>query len=161
MASYGCLSIQNKSVHQAPVTSHWSFIISFTRHQSPGIQAWIKSPGIPYQSPVIQSPGIQAGIKSPGIYHPVNYARVLVSGHCDGLLVTPTRQQLRVLVSDHCVALRGMFEMYCLFLSGDFKFQVSPKVLYKYSFHALEVLPVARNAKFQPMYPLLEGVTVR
>ena len=29
-----------------------------------------------------------------------------------------------------------------------------------YSFHALEVLPVARNAKFQPMYPLLEGVTV-
>ena len=28
-------------------------------------------------------------------------------------------------------------------------------------FHALEVLPVARNAKFQPIYPLLEGVTVR
>ena len=52
---------------------------------------------------------------------------------------------------------RGMFEMNCLFLSGDFKFQVSPK----YSFHALEVLPVARNAKFQLMYPLLEGVTVR
>ena len=26
-------------------------------------------------------------------------------------------------------ALRGMFEMNCLFLSGDFKFQVSPKVL--------------------------------
>ena len=25
--------------------------------------------------------------------------------------------------------LRGMFEMNCLFLSGDFKFQVSPKVL--------------------------------
>ena len=24
---------------------------------------------------------------------------------------------------------RGMFEMNCLFLSGDFKFQVSPKVL--------------------------------
>ena len=40
--------------------------------------------------------------------------------------------------------LRGMFEMNCLFLSGDFKFQVS----LKYSFHALEVLPVARNAKF-------------
>ena len=39
----------------------------------------------------------------------------------------------------------------------EFKFQVSQK----YSFHALEVLPVARNAKFQPMYPLLEGVTVR
>ena len=45
--------------------------------------------------------------------------------------------------------------MNCLFLSGDFKFQVSPK------FHALEVLPVARNAKFQLMYPLLEGITVR
>ena len=47
--------------------------------------------------------------------------------------------------------------MNCLFLSGDFKFQVTQK----YSFHALEVLPVARNAKFQPMYPRLEGVTVR
>ena len=35
------------------------------------------------------------------------------------------------------------------------------KLAKKYSFHALEVLPVARNAKFQPMYPLLEGVTVR
>ena len=27
------------------------------------------------------------------------------------------------------IGLRGMFEMNCLFLSGDFKFQVSPKVL--------------------------------
>ena len=35
------------------------------------------------------------------------------------------------------------------------------KLAQKYSFHALKVLPVARNAKFQPMYPLLEGVTVR
>ena len=35
------------------------------------------------------------------------------------------------------------------------------KLAQKYTFHALEVLPVARNAKFQPMYPLLEGVTVR
>ena len=35
------------------------------------------------------------------------------------------------------------------------------KLAQKYSFHALEVLPVARNAKFQPMYSLLEGVTVR
>jgi hypothetical protein len=34
------------------------------------------------------------------------------------------------------------------------------KLAQKSSFHALEVLPVARNAKFQPMYPLLEGVTV-
>ena len=35
------------------------------------------------------------------------------------------------------------------------------KLAQKYSFHALEILPVARNAKFQPMYPLLESVTVR
>ena len=35
------------------------------------------------------------------------------------------------------------------------------KLAQKCSFHALEVLPVARNAKFQPMYSLLEGVTVR
>ena len=35
------------------------------------------------------------------------------------------------------------------------------KLAQKYSFHALEVLPVVRNAKFQPMYPFLEGVTVR
>ena len=34
------------------------------------------------------------------------------------------------------------------------------KLAQKHSFHALEVLPVARNAKFQPMYPLLEGITV-
>ena len=31
----------------------------------------------------------------------------------------------------------------------------------KCSFHALDVLTVARNATFQPMYPLPEGVTVR
>ena len=53
--------------------------------------------------------------------------------------------------------LRGMFEMNCLFLSGDFKFQVSPKVLIS----CPRSTPVARNAKFQPMYPLLEDVTVR
>ena len=35
------------------------------------------------------------------------------------------------------------------------------KLAQKYLFHALEVLPVARNAKFQSIYPLLEGVTVR
>ena len=35
------------------------------------------------------------------------------------------------------------------------------KLAKKYWFHALEVLPVARSAKFQPMYSLLEGVTVR
>ena len=34
------------------------------------------------------------------------------------------------------------------------------KLAQKCSFHALEVLSVVRNAKFQPMYPLLEGVTV-
>ena len=53
--------------------------------------------------------------------------------------------------------LRGMFEMNCLFLFETSNF----KLARKYSFHALEVLPVARNAKFQPMYPVLEGVTVR
>ena len=47
--------------------------------------------------------------------------------------------------------------MNCLFLSGHFKFQVNPKVLIS----CLKVLPVAKNAKFQPMNPLLEGVTVR
>ena len=35
------------------------------------------------------------------------------------------------------------------------------KLAQKYPFHALEVLPVVRKAKFQPMYPFLEGVTVR
>jgi hypothetical protein len=35
------------------------------------------------------------------------------------------------------------------------------KLAQKCSFHALEVLPVARNAKFQPIYPLLKVVTVR
>ena len=35
------------------------------------------------------------------------------------------------------------------------------KLAQKCSFHPLEVLPVARIAKFQPMYPLLEGVMVR
>ena len=45
--------------------------------------------------------------------------------------------------------------MNCKFLSGDFKLGQ------KCSFHAPEVLAVARNAKFQPMYPLPEGVTVR
>ena len=47
--------------------------------------------------------------------------------------------------------------MNCLFLSGDFEFQVNPTC----SFHPHEVLPVARKAKFQPIYPLLEGVKVR
>ena len=49
--------------------------------------------------------------------------------------------------------IRGMFEMNCLFYLETSNF----KLAQKYSFHALEVLPVARNAKFQ----LLEGVTVR
>ena len=57
-------------------------------------------------------------------------------------------------------ALRG-FER-CLKWIAYFYLETSNfKLAQKYSFHALEVLPVARNAKFQPMYPLLEGVTVR
>ena len=35
------------------------------------------------------------------------------------------------------------------------------KLAQKCSFHAIEVLPVARNARLQPMYLLPEGVTVR
>ena len=35
------------------------------------------------------------------------------------------------------------------------------KLAQKRSFHAIKRLPVARNAKLQPMYPLFEGVTVR
>ena len=69
----------------------------------------------------------------------------------------PLSSSTRIEIKFSHETIRGMFEMNCLFLSGDFKFQASPK----YSFHALEVLPVARNAKFQPMYPILEGVTVR
>ena len=34
------------------------------------------------------------------------------------------------------------------------------KLAQKFSFHAIKELSVARNAKLQPMYPLLEGVTV-
>ena len=32
-------------------------------------------------------------------------------------------------IKDEDFEVRGMFEINCLFLSGDFKFQVSPKVL--------------------------------
>ena len=46
--------------------------------------------------------------------------------------------------------------MNCLFLETS-----NFKLAQKCSFHPLDVLPVAKNAKFQPMYPLLEGVTVR
>ena len=42
--------------------------------------------------------------------------------------------QSKLITSYNCLQtvilyLRGVFEMNCLFLSGDFKFQVSPKVL--------------------------------
>ena len=91
VASYGCFSIQNKSVHQSPVTSHRSFIVSFTRHQSP----------------VTRHPGMDkiTGHFLPVTGHPVtgypgndkitgHLSRVVVSGHCVGLLVTPTGHQL-------------------------------------------------------------------
>ena len=117
-----------------PVTGHQSPVIHCQLHQSPGIQAWIKSRGISYRSSSHRS---SRHDKITG-----HLSRVLVSGHCDGLLVTPsitstsvrslcciisdsyratvtstsvrslcriisdfTRQQLRVLVSSHCVAL--------------------------------------------------------
>ena len=53
--------------------------------------------------------------------------------------------------------IQGTFEMNFLFLSGDFKFQVSPKVLIS----SPRSTPMVRNAKFQPMYSLLESVMVR
>ena len=53
--------------------------------------------------------------------------------------------------------IRGMFEIIAYFYLETSNFKLAQKD----SFHALEVLPMARNAKFQPMYPLLEGVTVR
>ena len=55
------------------------------------------------------------------------------------------------------LGIRGMFEKNCLFLSRDLNFKLAQKC----SFHAIKELPVARNAKLQPMQPLLGGVTVR
>ena len=46
--------------------------------------------------------------------------------------------------------------MNCIFYLESSNFKIAQKC----SFHPLEVLPVARNAKCQPMYPLLEGVMV-
>ena len=99
VASYGCFSIQNKSTsHRSPVTGH----------------SLSASPGTRHQSPVTGHPGMDkiTGHFLPVTGHPVtghpgtgHLSRVLVSGHCDGLLVTPTGHQLRVLVSGHCVAL--------------------------------------------------------
>ena len=85
-----------------PVTSHRSFIVSFTRHQSPvtGHPGMDKITGhfLPVTGhPVTSHPGNDKITR--------HLSRVLVSGHCDGLLVTPTGHQLRVLVSGHCVAL--------------------------------------------------------
>ena len=67
------------------------------------------------------------------------------------------RMTLKIKVLSPCV-LRGMFEKNCLFLSGDFKIQVGPKVFISCP---RSTLPVVRNAKFQPMYLLLECVMVR
>ena len=83
-----------------------------TGHQSPVIHCQL------HQAPVTGHPGMNeiTGHFLPVTGHPVtghpgndkitgHLSRVLVSGHCDGLLVTPTGHQLRVLVSGHCVAL--------------------------------------------------------
>ena len=51
VASYGCLSIQNKSAHQSLVILHQLHQAAVISHQ-----AWIKSPAIPYQSPVTGHP---------------------------------------------------------------------------------------------------------
>ena len=42
-------------------------------------------------------------------------------------LSSQTSENISVLAFSNKI--RGMFEMNCLFLSGDFKFRVSPKVL--------------------------------
>ena len=63
-----------------------------------------------------------------------------------------------------CRDFSGVFPLYegCSKWIAYFYLETSNfKLAQKYSFHALKVLPMARNAKFQPMYPLLEGVTVR
>ena len=60
-------------------------------------------------------------------------------------------------LSDHNITYEGCSKWTAYFYLETSNF----KLAQKYSFHALEVLPVARNAKFQPMYPLLESVTVR
>ena len=51
----------------------------------------------------------------------------------------------------------GCLKWIAYFYLDTLNFKLAQKCL----FHALKVLPVARNAKFQPMYPLLEGVRVR
>ena len=69
--------------------------------------------------------------------------------HCDGRLLV--RLSRCWLIYEGC----SKWIAYFYLETSNFK------LAQKYSFHALELLPVARNAKFQPMYPLLEGVTVR
>ena len=44
-------------------------------------------------------------------------------------VLVSTISNARVFLLKNVSSIRGMFEMNCLFLSGDFKFQVSPKVL--------------------------------
>ena len=77
--------------HRSPITGHSLSASPGTSHQSLGIQAWINSPGISYQSPVTGHPVTGHPGKDKITRH---LSRVLVSGHCDGLLVTPTGHQL-------------------------------------------------------------------
>ena len=85
-----------------PVTGHQSLVIHCQHHQAPvtGHPGMDKITGhfLPVTGhPVTSHPGND---KITG-----HLSRVLVSGHCDGLLVTPTGHQLRLLVSGHCVEL--------------------------------------------------------
>ena len=57
----------------------------------------------------------------------------------------------------YCTAYEGCSKWIAYFYLETSHF----KLAQKYSFHALEVLPVASNAMFQPIYTHLEGVTVR
>ena len=67
----------------------------------------------------------------------INYPIINGNSHCLGSFCKYSRMSgvkcpVSLSSSTHPTRLdsiRGMFEMNCLFLSGDFKFQVSPKVL--------------------------------
>ena len=55
------------------------------------------------------------------------------------------------------IKLRGISKWIAYFYPETLNFKLAQKC----SFHALEVLSVAKNAKFQAMYSLPEGATIR
>ena len=56
----------------------------------------------------------------------VAYIKIKVS---ENLTLRDNMRDIRDMTLESISNIRGMFEKNCLFLSGDFKFQVSPKVL--------------------------------